>query len=273
MISIVIPTYNREQVLPRTLDSIAAQTYGEWECIIVDDGSHDMSKEVAEQYAKIDKRFRVLSNIFYKGAQGARNTGITAANGDWICLFDSDDIMYPDYLEKMIAAIDDNTDVLVCKALIRNSQTGKEVGRLDRIVSEDLHAELLRETKYVAYDVTLIRKDKLIEIGLLDEQCPSMQEWDTHIRLSKVARYKSIEETLCEWYAGGEDAVSTNQAKHIAGMMYIYHKHACNFRKYAYAHWLRALSCMYKKVEKPWQILLWAPELIVYMPIKRILKK
>lgn len=273
MISIVIPTYNREQILPRTLDSIAAQTYGEWECIIVDDGSRDKSMDVANQYAKKDKRFRVLSNTFHMGAQGARNTGITAANGDWICLFDSDDIMYPDYLEKMIAAVDDNTDVVVCRALIRNSKTGKLVGRLDKIFSENMLAELLREKKYVAYDVTLIRKEKLMKIGLLDEQCPSMQEWDTHIRLSEVASYKAINETLCEWYAGAEDALSTNQAKHIAGMMYIYHKHACNFRKYAYAHWLRALSCMYKKVEKPWQILLWAPELIVYMPIKRILKK
>lgn len=273
MISIVIPTYNREQILPRTLDSILAQTYEEWECIIVDDGSHDRSMEVAAQYAKKDKRFRVLSNIFHKGAQGARNTGIWAAKGDWICLFDSDDLMYTNYMEKMAAAIDDNTDVAVCKALIRNSNTGKEQGRLDKIFSENMHAELLREKKYVAYDVTLIRKEKLIEIGLLDVKCPSMQEWDTHIRLSKIARYKAIDETLCEWYAGGEDALSTNQAKHIAGMMYIYHKHAFDFRRHAYAHFLRALSDMYKKVEKQWRILLWAPELIVYIPLRRLLNK
>lgn len=273
MISIVIPTYNREQILPRTLDSIVAQTYGEWECIIVDDGSNDASMVVAAQYVSKDKRFRVLSNIFHKGAQGARNTGILAAEGEWICLFDSDDIMYPDYLEKMVAAIDDDTDIVVCKALIRNSKTGKEQGRLDKIFSENMHAELLREKKYVAYDVTLIRKEKLIEIGLLDEKCPSMQEWDTHIRLSKIARYKAIDETLCEWYTGGEDAISTSRPKHMAGMMYIYHKHACDFRKHAYAHYLRALSGLYEKVEKPWTMLLWAPELIVYIPLRRLLDK
>ena len=273
MISIVIPTYNRAQILHRTLDSIAAQTYQDWECIVVDDGSHDKSMEVAAQYAKKDKRFRMLSNRFHKGAQGARNTGILAAGGEWICLFDSDDIMYPDYLEKMAAAIDDDTDVVVCKALIRNSKTGKEVGYLEKIFSVNMHAELLREKKYVAYDVTLIRKEKLIEIGLLDEKCPSMQEWDTHIRLSKIARYKAIDETLCEWYAGDEDAISTSWSKHMAGMMYIYHKHACDFRRHAYAHFLSALSDMYKKVEKQWRILLWAPELCVYIPIKRIFKK
>ena len=273
MISIIIPTYNREQILPRTLDSIVAQTYGEWECIIVDDGSHDRSLEVAEQYAKIDKRFRVISNTFRKGAQGARNTGIIAAEGEWICLFDSDDIMYPDYLEKMVAAIDDNSDVVVCKALIRNSKTGKVAGRLDKILSEDMHAELLRETKYVAYDVTLIRKVKLIEIGTLDEMCPSMQEWDTHIRLSKVARYKTIDETLCEWFTEGEDAISTNKAKHIAGMRYIYHKHALDFRRHAYTHWLRVLSNLWSGVEQPWKMLLWAPELILYIPLRKLLNK
>lgn len=273
MISIVIPTYNREQVLSRTLDSIMSQTYRDWECIIVDDGSSDCSMDIASEYAKMDKRFKVLSNIFHKGAQGARNTGILAAIGEWICLFDSDDIMYPDYLEKMAAAIDVHTDVVVCQALIRRSQTGKIIGRLDKIHSTNLHKDLLREKRYVAYDVTLIRKEKLIEIGLLDELCPSMQEWDTHIRLSKIANYKAIDEVLCEWYSGGEDAISTNRQKHIAGMLYIYHKHAWDFRKHAYSHFLRALNGLISDVSHAWKMLLWAPELIVYIPLLKVLNK
>lgn len=273
MISIVIPTYNREQILPRTLDSIATQTYRDWECIIVDDGSHDGSMDIASRYAKKDNRIKVLSNIFHKGAQGARNTGILAADGEWICLFDSDDLMYPDYLDKMAAAIDNKTDVVVCKALIRNTQTGKAQGSLDKIFSENMHADLLREKKYVAYDVTLIRKEKLIEIGLLDEQCPSMQEWDTHIRLSKVARYKAIDDILCEWFSGGEDAISTSRLKHIAGRLYIYRKHRWEFRKQAYAHWLRMLSDLRPRAEQPQKMLLWAPELIIYIPLRKLLKK
>lgn len=273
MISIVIPTYNREKILPRTLDSVLAQTNKEWECIIVDDGSQDRSMDVAAQYAKVDKRFRVLSNTFHKGAQGARNTGIITAQGDWICLFDSDDIMYPNYLEKMVTAIDENTDVVVCKALIRNTNTDKQQGRLDQIFSDNMHSDLLREKKYVAYDVTLIRKEKLISIGLLDENCPSMQEWDTHIRLSKVARYKAIDETLCEWCSGGEDAISTSRPKHIAGRLYIYRKHRWEFRKYAYAHWLRALSNLWSEVEHPCKILTWALELLLYMPLRKLLNK
>lgn len=273
MITIVMPTYNRELVLSRTLDSVLVQTYRDWECIIVDDGSRDRSMDVAAQYAKRDKRFKVLSNIFHKGAQGARNTGIFAADGEWICLFDSDDLMYSNYLEKMAEAIDDSTDVVVCKALIRNTLTGEEKGRLDKIFSENMHEDLLREKKYVAYDVTLIRKEKLIEIGLLDELCPSMQEWDTHIRLSKFARYKAIDETLCEWYSGGEDAISTNRPKHIAGRLYIFRKHRWEFRRYAYAHWLRTLSNLWKEADLPWRMFLWGPELMLYMPLRKLLNK
>ena len=230
-------------------------------------------EDVAAQYAKKDSRFKVLSNIFHKGAQGARNTGIVAADGEWICLFDSDDLMYPDYLEKMAAAIDDKADVVVCKALIWNTQTGKEQGRLDQIFSENMHADLLREKKYVAYDVTLIRKEKLIAIGLLDEHCPSMQEWDTHIRLSKVARYKAIDETLCEWYSGGEDAISTNRPRHVAGRLYIFKKHRWDFRRYAYNHFLRILSNYRNDVLRKYRVLLWAPELAFYMPLRKLLNK
>ena len=239
----------------------------------MDDGSQDGSMEVAKQYAKKDKRFKVLSNIFQKGAQGARNTGILAAGGEWICLFDSDDIMYPDYMVKMAAAMVDHVDVIVCKMLVRNSNTGNAMRVLDKINSENFHKDLLREKCYVAYNATLIRKRKLVEIGLLDEQCPSMQEWDTHIRLSKIARYKTVDETLCEWFSGGEDAISTSRSKHIAGRLYICYKHRKEFREYAYWHWLRMLSNLKPEALHPMRLFLWAPELIFYIPLRKILNK
>lgn len=231
MISIVIPTYNREHIIHKTLDSVMHQTYQDWECIIVDDHSTDETKEVIQEYIQNDHRFRYILNERKKGAQGARNTGIVHANGEWICLFDSDDIMYPNYLEMMDAAIDDSTDVVVCKALIRHAGIEQEDDRLDAIYSNNYHRDLLRLECYVAYDVTIIRKEKLLTIGLLDENCPSTQEWDTHIRLSKIARYKAIDETLCEWYTGGKDAISTDRRREVNGHLYVFRKHKLEWRK------------------------------------------
>lgn len=229
MISIVIPTYNREYIIHKTLDSILNQTFQDWECIVVDDHSTDDTKEVIQEYIQKDHRFRYLLNERKKGAQGARNTGIVHANGEWICLFDSDDIMYPNYLDMMNAAIDESADVVVCKALIRHN--GQEGDSLDTIFSEDYHQDLLRLKCYVAYDVTIIRKSKLLAIGLLDENCPSTQEWDTHIRLSGIARYKAIDETLCEWFTGGQDAISTDRKREVKGHLYVFSKHKREWRK------------------------------------------
>ena len=272
MISIIIPTYNRATILRKILDCVIAQTFQDWECLIVDDHSTDNTENVVSFYTKQNARFVYVKNNRTKGSQGARNTGILTAKGEWICLFDSDDVMYPNYLEKMMAAINDNTDVVICKALICNN-IGKECGRLDRIYSDNYHADLLRERCYVAYDVTLIRKKKLLEIGLLDESCPSMQEWDTHLRLSKVAKYKPIDNVLCEWTIGGEDAISTSNIKHIAGLLYIYRKHAYEFRKYAYCHYLHALSELWKSIDYSWKLLLLAPELIIYVPLRKLFNK
>lgn len=231
MISIVIPTYNRAYIIHKTLDSVLNQTYQDWECIVVDDYSTDETKEAVLKYARNDHRIRYVLNERKKGAQGARNTGIIHANGEWICLFDSDDIMYPNYLEVMGASIDENTDVVVCKALIKHTGIGQEGDSLDTIFSEDYHRDLLRLKCYVAYDVTIIRKEKLLAIGLLDEYCPSTQEWDTHIRLSKIASYKAIDETLCEWFTGGKDAISTDRKREVKGHLYVLRKHNYEWRK------------------------------------------
>lgn len=273
MISIVIPTYNRAKVISRVLENLLTQTCQKWQCVIVDDHSSDNTADVVKKYVDLDSRFVYLENNRTKGAQGARNTGILAAQGDWICFFDSDDVMYPNYVERMGAEIDDKSDVIVCKALIRDSKTGEKKGYLDKIHSRNIHQDLLREKCYVAYDVAIIRKEKLLEIGLLDENCPSMQEWDAHIRLSKVARYKTINDVLCEWLIGDADAISTNQVKHDAGMLYIYQKHVHEFRKYAYLHFLRALSNIWPQVNKPYQLLKLAPELLIYIPLRKILNK
>ena len=269
-VSIIIPTYNRACQLAKTLDSVLCQTYQQWECIIVDDGSTDHTFAIAEDYQANDSRFLFVKNKRSKGAQGARNTGLEIAKGDWICFFDSDDLMYPNYLEEMLQSEDSGVDVLVCQANIVNIQTGDVQGVLDKIHSSNMHVDLLREKAYVAYDVTLIRRAKLLEMNLLDETCPSMQEWDTHIRLSRIANYKAIDNALCEWRVGGVDTITNNTNKHVSGLVYIYLKHRCDFRKYAYRHFLNVLSQVISKYHNSFELLMKVPELIIYIPIKKL---
>ena len=109
MISVVVPLYNKEKSVRTTLESIRAQSYKEWECIVVDDGSTDKSREVAEQFKIEDFRFKILSQE-NAGVSAARNAGIIAAKGEYIAFLDADDIWAPNYLETLAALINDFPD-------------------------------------------------------------------------------------------------------------------------------------------------------------------
>ena len=98
LISVVIPAYNAEQFLDETLESVLSQTYENWECIIVNDGSTDNTESIAKKWCEKDARFR----YFYKensGASDTRNLGIKKARGEYIAFLDADDLYMPNFLE------------------------------------------------------------------------------------------------------------------------------------------------------------------------------
>ena len=112
--SVVIPAYNRARFLPECLDSVLAQTFTDWECIVVDDGSTDGTRELVAEYVRRDSRFRYhwQENA---GASAARNAGIERARGEWIAFLDSDDWYYPDALAHFHAAASRFAEVqIVC---------------------------------------------------------------------------------------------------------------------------------------------------------------
>lgn len=123
-ISIIVPVYNTAELLPRCLDSILAQSFTDWECILVDDGSTDKSLEVAQQYAAQDGRF-IVATQENQGVSAARNQGIDRAQGKWVAFVDSDDAVMPDYLKSMLqTAVEHNATLIVCG--IRHCMYNKE---------------------------------------------------------------------------------------------------------------------------------------------------
>ncbi|MFD1294263.1 glycosyltransferase family 2 protein [Lutibacter holmesii] len=116
MISIIIPIYNRAHLIEETLQSIIAQTYINWECIIVDDGSTDNTIEVTTALTVNDSRFQLFKRPenSTKGPSACRNFAITKAKGDYIQFFDSDDVMHPEHLQLKINVICDS-DFVVCQ--------------------------------------------------------------------------------------------------------------------------------------------------------------
>ena len=119
MISIVIPTYNRANLLPSALDSIILQSNPNWECIVVDDYSTDGTKSLVDSYAIMDPRISYVLNKRKKGAQGARNTGILECKYDWVLLLDSDNRIEKDYVEHILTYIADHKNIDVITNYIK----------------------------------------------------------------------------------------------------------------------------------------------------------
>ena len=108
VISIVIPIYNVETYLPRCLDSISAQSYEDWECILVDDGSKDDSGRICDEYQEKDNRFKVIHKQ-NGGVSSARNVGIEVATGNWLFFSDADDTLDSKCLDLFASSIDEST--------------------------------------------------------------------------------------------------------------------------------------------------------------------
>lgn len=219
-ISIIIPTYNRESIVTKTLDSIKAQSYKEWECIIVDDHSTDNTREVVGMYVKQDPRFKYLVNERKKGAQGARNTGLYHTSAEWVFFFDSDNQLQPDCLNELVSCIKADVDVVQCFSRVLDVDTGEVVKYFKWSNYGNIEKNLFTGEAYVDFNHAIIRRSKVIEIGGLDEDCPCMQEWDTHLRLSKTARYSTVEKVLVDYYVGAKDAISTDNKKAVKGRLY-----------------------------------------------------
>ena len=116
-VSIIVPCYNQANYLPETLDSVLAQTYANWECVIVNDGSPDNTDEVVQHYLVQDNRFKCIKQP-NKGPAAARNEGIENSYGEFILPLDADDLFAPTYLEKAVAVFSQNADtkLVYCKA-------------------------------------------------------------------------------------------------------------------------------------------------------------
>lgn len=124
-ISVVMPVYNRPDLVGRAIDSILNQTVTDFEFIIVDDGSDEETKQILKQYAKQDNRIRLLHNSINRGIAFSRQRGVDAARGTYIATMDSDDWSVPDRLAKSLAFMNDYPTVDAMTGTVRRFPDGE----------------------------------------------------------------------------------------------------------------------------------------------------
>lgn len=184
-VTIIVPCYNSEPYIKDNLNSILAQSYTNWECIIVNDGSPD-NIETAVLPFLTDQRFKYVAQE-NKGLPGARNTGIEHATGRYILPLDADDALAPKALEKMIDGFQNNPNAIVIYSDASSFETGTNARVSDNITIQDL---LIRNRLYCASmykkeDLgTNIRYDDYLKIGV--------EDWDFWLQLMKQYRDKTF---------------------------------------------------------------------------------
>ena len=154
MISVIMLTYNRENLISRAIESILGQTYRDFEFVIVDNGSTDRSGQIADEYAARDNRVRVIHRE--RGNIGAgRNTGLDAARGEYITFIDDDDWAESDFLEFLLKLLEENqADVSICGA------TDKVFDEKKVMTAEEALIELMWRKKYnMAFPTKLFRRE------------------------------------------------------------------------------------------------------------------
>lgn len=160
LISIIIPTYNRAHLIGETLDSVLAQTYQNWGCIVVDDGSSDHTEEIVGTYIKKDTRFKYYHRPKDrpKGANACRNYGFENSKGDFIIWYDSDDIMTKNHIGIKVKAIyGSDYDYVITKTKYLNS---KKIDELYNFQAEDIscHNYITQKVNWLTYDVIIKRQ-------------------------------------------------------------------------------------------------------------------
>lgn len=185
LISIIIPTFNRAHIIGDTLESLIAQTYTNWECIVVDDCSTDKTEQLITSYINKDNRFRFYKRPTnrLKGPNSCRNIGFTKSKGDFIQWFDSDDLYKTNALEKLLFYFDKGKDAVVAKIERRNLVTNALM-KPNTIVSENVITDYF--TGNITYYVCgpMWRRSFLDKQSqLFDEAIGNLDDWDFNLRM------------------------------------------------------------------------------------------
>ncbi len=200
-VSIIIPTFNRAHFLGETLDSISAQTFRDWECIVVDDGSSDYTEELMNFYAEKDQRFKFYSRPkrLNEGANACRNFGFPKSSGNYILWYDSDDLMKAEKLEIQLRTLkNSNSDFCVAHSEIFNDSSGKILGlRFEQLSSDNLMLDYAMMKIGWMTPAVLWKKRFLNNLNtLFDEELQAAQEWEFHLRvIAQNPRFSIIEKS------------------------------------------------------------------------------
>jgi glycosyltransferase involved in cell wall biosynthesis len=255
LVSIIIPAFNSALTISDTLNSILAQSYINWEALVIDDGSTDDLENFIKRFT--DPRIK----YFYKengGVASARNFGIKNAGGDYIAFLDSDDIWHSDKLRESINVLIDEksdlvyTDILMFVNDFNKSFKYKYCEPFD--ISNDYYRLLVYD--YVPTLTVVVKSSVLDDIGKFDENLNGTEDWDLWIRIAKSYKFSYINRELSFYRSSSSGLSKANRDRHLIEELKVIKKHVFNdsvnnsIRKQALWVWTRKVFYNHIKLRR-----------------------
>jgi glycosyltransferase involved in cell wall biosynthesis len=214
-ISVIIPAYNVSSYIVETLESVFAQTFVDYEVVIVNDGSPDTEKleRALEPYLDRIRYFKQEN----RGAGGARNTGLREARAEFIAFLDADDLWLPDYLEEQVKFVREHgwdlvcADAIVFKGAANDAKTYMESLMGDAPpTGEVTFLNLLSAEQSMITSGVVARSESIFEVGLFDEALRNAQDFDLWLRLARDGARLAYQRKVLLRYRSREGSLSGN---------------------------------------------------------------
>jgi len=231
LVSVIIPTHKRPELLKKAIASALNQTYEQIEIIVVDDNSCDNTEQVVIEFKKGNIRY--IKNENSLGGAGARNKGIENSNGEFIAFLDDDDTWYKDKIELQVKKIKLNDNNVLCTCGLQVVYSGTDLKyfnfpKLDEVTFE----KMLLNNKVGITSTVLVRRSSLIKAGLFDVSLPAREEYELWIRLSKIGDFVSVNKPLLDYFMHpSRQQISASIEKFITANDLIQKKYSEQFLK------------------------------------------
>ena len=187
LVSYIVPTYKRPELLNRALESISKQAYSQFEAVVINDAGQDVSAVVSEfPFASLVNHERNL------GLSAARNTGINAARGKYLCYLDDDDWLYPDHTVVLLGALLGGHRAGYSDAAVQYNN-----GPARLYMSNNWDVEQLKRGNLFPVCCMMHERDLIDQVGYFDENLPTHEDWDLWIRMSEVCDFVHIPMITC----------------------------------------------------------------------------
>lgn len=213
LVSVITPAYNCSTVISETIESVIAQTYNNWEMIIVDDCSKDNTIEIVKEYCQKDERIKLVKMKKNQGSAEARNKGIEVSQGKYIALLDSDDLWKPNKLENQISFMKENGYALTFTAyeVFRNSDDKKR--RLFEVPSAIKYKQYLSNT-IIGCLTVVVDKEQIPDFHMEKGYLEDILTWMYYLR-NGVTAY-GLNENLASYRVipGSKSSNKIENAKH-----------------------------------------------------------